>query len=268
MQRDLIGATITCPDAGAAAALYAAALGYDQLDAGRVSAAQAARWQAPALAGAACVRLVPPGLTRPWLRFIEQPVTPPPPFTTAGWAALEFTVTDCDQAVERLSGHGFRVLGPPADLDFAQGALRAGQVLGPYGEMLYLTQVRQQLPGYTLPVATRATDRLFIAILASADLDASLAHLAGHGIPEHARFRTGVAFVADAQGLPQDHQFDIATATLAPGCYLELDHVPALPPRARQPGLLPAGVAFITLSGAQPQMLSAPDGTHIELSAD
>jgi predicted acylesterase/phospholipase RssA len=160
MPAGLIGATITCPDAGAAAALYKAALGYVRLDSGHITPAQAQLWQAPALAGATCVRLVPQGRTAPWLRFISQPGTPTAAFTTSGWAALELTVQDCAQAVSRLAAHGFTIAGPAADLDFAEGALCAGQLHGPHGEMLYLTQVRHQVPGYDLPQAERAIDRL------------------------------------------------------------------------------------------------------------
>jgi hypothetical protein len=264
----LLGATITCPDAGAAATLYVAALGYMRLDDGLISETEALLWQAPALAGATFVRIAPEGLDAPWLRFIAQPGVVPAPFTTSGWAALELVVEDCDAAVARLSEHGFRVLGQAADLDFSEGAIRAGQLLGPYGEMLYLTQVIRQVPGYNLPVATRFIDRLFIAILATASIEGSLSELSGLGIAENARFWSAVPFIAKAHGLPSAHEFTIATATLSTGAYLEVDDLPGLSARERLNGLLPPGIAFMTLAASDPGFIASHSGLHLELSAD
>jgi hypothetical protein len=274
MSAGLIGATITCPDAGAAAALYETALGYQRVDSGAVTPDQARLWQAPALAGAACVRLAPvrltppgppPGLAGPWLRFISQPGPPPAAFTSSGWAALELTVQDCESAVARLAAHGFIVAGPAADLDFADGALCAGQVRGPHGEMLYLTEVRRQVPGYVLPQAAQPIDRLFIAILATPDLEASLAHQASLDLPESGRFQSVVPYIAAAQGLPHDHAFSFATTSIAPGHYLELDSLPGLAPRPRPQGLLPPGIAFITLAGTTEGFHTGPAGESFEI---
>ena len=262
----LRGATLTCEDAGAAADLYMHALGYTRLDHGHVSPSLAQFWQAPLLAGAAFICLTAPGQTAPWLRFIEQPGSAPAPFTTTGWAALELSVQDCDASIARLARAGFQIAGPPADLDFAEGALRAGQVRGPHGEMLYLTQINRQVPGYTLPQAQTSIDRIFIAILATTSLDTSLAHYTRLGAPENGRFQAAVPYIAEAQGLAADHPFSIATSALAPGHYLELDELPAATPaRPRPQGLLPGGIALLSVSGAVPGLITGPSGEMIEI---
>ena len=250
-----LGATIVCAALDDAVALYCEGLGFRLASRGRVASGLAAAWGAPGVAGARFAVLVPASGAACHLRFIEQPqAAPARPWTSTGWMALEFCVASSDAAMARLARAGFEIIGGAQDLEFSQGALRAGQVRGPFGEQLYLTEVRRQIDGYSLPRATCEVDGMFIAILATRDLDGCMKHYQRRfGCLKKDVFKAAVPFIARAQGLSADHEYEIGTVELQPGNYIEMDAMPLpLPDRTapphRQPGLLPAGIALVSLS--------------------
>ncbi len=241
--------TLTCPNLKVAVAAYELALGYRTLEAGRVEAPLAVAWGAPGVTGAAYAVLGPLSGEATFIRFVEVPGSQPyAPYSAYGWNAMELTVQDCDAAVAQLAVGPFTVVGPPEDLAFADGALRAGQVVGPHGEIIYLTQVRRQLPGFALPVAQSFVDRVFIMVLHGPAAQPGLEHYrAAFGNEASATFDVTVPFMAHYQGLPAQHPYRIGTLVLANGFYLEMDNSPAhIGPRAAPAGGLPPGIAMVT----------------------
>ncbi|WP_439532238.1 VOC family protein [Polymorphobacter sp.] len=249
------GATIVCQDVDRAMALYTDTLGFEPVENGRIAANVAASWGALGVAGARFGVLAPRSGAPFHLRFVEQPDTPPAaPYLSTGWTALEFTVTSSDTTIERLKAAGFEVLGAAEDLEFSKGALRAGQVQGPFGEVLYLTQINRQLDDYVLPHAQSDVDRMFIAILATRDVHGCMDHYHSEfGCPKKDTFEAAVPFIARAHGFGETHEYFVGTVELAPENYIEIDGMPThLPDRTgeahRQPGLLPAGVALVSMT--------------------
>ena len=70
------------------------------------------------------------------------------PYTTYGWSASELIVQDVDQLADDLADSPFEIIGPPKNLSFTDD-IRAMQVLGPANEILYLTQVKDNVPGWS-----------------------------------------------------------------------------------------------------------------------
>lgn len=248
--------TLGCPSLATAEAVYVAALGYRVVERGALPAALAAAWQAPAVAGAPYAVLAPQSGEETYLRFVEVPgVAPFAPYSAYGWNAIELTVEDCDAAVARLAEGPFTVVGPPEDLAFSEGALRAGQLVGPLGEIIYLTQVRRQMPGFELPPARSFVDRVFIMVLHGSAAQPGLDHYAAaFGNPASATFDVTVPFMAVYQGLPPDHPYRIGTLVLGAGFYLEMDNSPAhIGPRVAPAGGLPPGIAMVSFEVAEPQ---------------
>jgi len=253
-------ATIVSADADASAALYEDALEYQVLERGVIAAELALAWNAQEVAGARYVVLGPGRDADTLLRFIERrDAAVYPPYSCFGWNALELVVQNCDAAAARLGRRGFKMVGPPQDLDFSSGALRAAQMHGACGEVLYLTEIKRPLAGFDLPVAHRHIDRLFIAVLtgdtpqAGYDAYAQCFENAAGGI-----FQTAVPVIAQFQHLDAAHLFEVGTLQLAEQCYIEVDGAPyQVGVRPQQPGYLPPGIAMITLdTTAQPTQAS------------
>ena len=249
--REIICATIVCSDADAAAKQYCAALAFEIVESGTVSATLAASWGAHIMAGARTILLAPPSGAKSYLRFVESDlVTPPACYMTAGWNALEFTVASCDQAMESLLANGFTLLGAAEDLSFADGALRAGQVLGPNGEVLYVTQINRQIDNFVLPHTKCLVDKMFIVILGSNNVEQSTQYyMTDHNAEKKDVFEAPVAFIADFHGIDRETVFYVGTVGLDPEHYIELDGMPdTITPRAVVDGAMPGGIAMMTFS--------------------
>jgi hypothetical protein len=78
--------------------------------------------------------------------MIEPDTAPAPPLKTLGWNATEILVEDPVLLEPRLKDSPFRLIGPPAPLDF-NPAVVAMQALAPAGEHIELIEA----PPATLP---------------------------------------------------------------------------------------------------------------------
>jgi len=246
----LRAATIVCPDFDLATRAYRDFLDYRLAEQGRIDDALAAAWGSPRAGGARYQWLVPASGADVGIRLIESSAPETfKPYSALGWNALEIAVADCDRAVARLAAGPFRVVGAPQDLGFSDGALRAGQVVGPCGEVLYLTEIRRQVPGFALPAAECLVDRPFIVILHTPDADAALDGYHGRfGNIRTQTFQFPVDFMAEYQGLPKDHPYTLGTLALDGGGYFEIDTAPAhIPRRHAEEGGLPPGIAMVTV---------------------
>ena len=99
------------------------------------------------------------------------------PFRHQGWMSLEISVENVDALRPDLEGSPFRVIGEPANLDVSDD-IRAMQAIGPAGEVLYLTEIKAEVPPFELPFARCAVDRLFIPVLLAPDRERALVELA------------------------------------------------------------------------------------------
>ncbi len=212
----------------------------------RVSATQAEHWGMPALAGSRSVWLSNAS-GEPWLRFIEDAsAAPVDPFRHTGWLSLEINVLDVDALHQTLLDTPFRIIGHPADLDVSPH-IRAMQVMGPAGEVLYLTQIKQEVPGFDLPSARSAVDRLFIPVLLVSDRDEALALYEQFPNTQGNRFETRITVLNQAHDLTAETRHPVATVQLTGKSLIEIDELTGLTPRPVANCGLPTGISMIGL---------------------
>ena len=210
--------TLRVPSLAEAVAAYHA-LGYK--DAGASSAATIALSD-PALEGRPHHTIVMSEDPYQTLTMVEWEGEVPTPFAAPGWSAMEVLVKDLDALFEQLPA-AFTVLNPPAALSFSD-QIRAMQVAGPAGELIYFTGVSGEVPGFALPTPRRQVNQCFVMINAVSDIQQSIAFYAEllkceAPSPMPAR----VSILSRTNGLDEDHRHDIAPIALGPGQLFELD---------------------------------------------
>jgi len=261
--------TFTAPDLAAVADLYAEFLDYRQIDSGTVSTAQAEAWGAPAAAGSPWINLAPQAADDFVFRIIQGPVAPDyQPFASFGWNAAELIVRNVDALAERLNGSAFQIVGEPQDLSFSED-IRAMQVLGPGGELLYLTEFKKPVAGLDVPAPRCDVDRTFIVILGGPTMEELQAFYADRfGLPRAAVMESRVKGMSAAFGLSPEHRYPIAALPLAGQSLIELDEMPrAAAARPAADGCLPSGIAIVSFASEQGICLRGPAGEILELGA-
>jgi hypothetical protein len=230
-------------------ARYAAWLDYQPVERGVVDEALAASWGTPAALGQPYAICRPASGADVFLRFVAG-IAPPEyrPLRSHGWAAIEICVQDTLAVHARLGQSPFEIIGPPRELD-GMPAIFPMQVKGPDGEIVYLTEIRDDLPECDLPRARSLVDQLFIAVLACSDLRASMNWFERVlGIAGGAEIAITYTMLAKAFDLPITQKHRIATGLHERDCFLEFDqYPPQAVARPCRPGALPPGVALITL---------------------
>ena len=216
--------TLRVPSLADAVAAYHA-LGYE--DAGESSAATIALSD-PALEGLTHHSIVMSEDPFQTFTMVEWEGEISTPFTAPGWSAMEVLVEDLDTLFEQLPA-AFTVLNPPAALSFSD-QIRAMQVAGPAGELIYFTEVSGEVPGFALPKPTRQVNQCFVMINAVTNIQQSIAFYAGllqceAPSPMPAR----VSILSRTNGLDEEHRHDIAPIALGPGQLFELDQWVARP---------------------------------------
>ena len=247
--------TLGCADLAAAEEAYCRYLHYRRVGAGCVPAELAQLWGLEAAAGADYVLLAPTNDARHFIRLLQVDTGPGPrPFSAPGWSAAEVLVNDVDSLAHSLAGSPFTVVGPPADLSFTD-KIRACQVVGPAGEALYLTQIKGEIPGFSLAPTDRTVAHCFVVILAAASLSAAKdfyrTRFAVAGAPV---IDARVSMLSSAFGLPREQQHRISALTLGnPGYLIEVDELPStVGGRHGGPGLLPPGIAIVSFICSSP----------------
>ena len=256
----LRAATLTTPDVAAAQARYAEWLDYALAEDGQISDDLAASWGTPASSGRPYAVMRPASGADVFLRFVEGEIPADyQPLRTFGWAAIEICVQDTLKVAERMGRSPFEIIGPPKELD-GLPAIFPMQVKGPDQEIVYLTQIRSDLPAYDLPRAQSLIDKLFILVLACSDMDASMRWFdATLGIGAGREMEIVYSMLNQAFALPADTRHRLATGIHGRDCFLEFDQYPdeaTLRP-GRQDALMP-GVALVTLSHPSIDSLSGP----------
>ena len=242
----LRAATLSVADLDAAEARYRDYLDYTTIERGPLGADLAAAFEAPKAAAARTVVMQPASGAEIYLRLVEQPaVDGYAPLRTYGWNAIEICVQDVLSAHERVKDSPFEVIGPPREIE-GLPAIYPMQVKGPDGEIVYLTQIRDNLPAYDLPRATAPIDRLFILVIGASDMHASLKWLS-----ESLGFETGRVMdieyhmLADAYGTPRTDMHTISTGIHERDVFLEVDQYPSnATPRPQDEGMMAPGASL------------------------
>ena len=247
--RLLRAASITVKDPDATAARYRAFLDYEVVEDRETPADLAVSWGAPASAGARSVTMRPASGRDIFLRFIEgDPPSDYMPLRTFGWAAIEICVQDVLAVNARMRSSPFEIIGPPRELD-GLPSIFPMQVRGPDGEIVYLTQIRGDLPAYDLPRAQSQIDCLFILVLACSDMRASNAWFADVlKLSPGREMDITYTMLSQSFQTPPDQKFTISTLVHDRDVFLETDqYPPGAAQRPCRPGALPPGVAICTL---------------------
>ncbi len=269
----ILQVTLATPDLRASENAYVRLLGYRVGARGRISGKQANAWQRPAAEGARFVTVHPDAGNDFSFRFIEAPASGGyRAFSGFGWNAAELVVRDVDAMARHLADSAFDILGPPQDLSFTD-AIRAMQVRGPAGEILYLTQFKRDLEALPSPPARCDVDRVFIVIVAGPSLDSLLQfYISRFGVPTPQRMASRVKAMSEVFGLSPEHRYQIAALPLLGRCYIEADQ---MPPMAASPQTsldsLPPGIAIVSFRSpgqSASSCLTGPAGEIIELVAD
>jgi len=240
--------TIAAPELQHMIDSYRLFLGYQLVDHGRVSDAQASLWGLPSLTGRRYALMLPEGDGQTFLRFIESKPSPDYlPFKHMGWNAAELMVQDTDRAVARLAGSPFRIIGPPANLSISD-KIRAAQALGPSGEALYLTSFSEKLPQFDTPDAKHFIDRVFIVILGGPSVQTVNAFYKKHfGVADAAVVPCVISVLSNAHGMPSDTRHDLAALPLQGQSYIEVDRMPeGTASREAREGELPPAIAIVS----------------------
>ena len=210
----------------------------------KISDEQSAFWGVPHLAGCSTA-LLNNALGEPFLRIIEDPdCTVGDTLKQTGWMALEIVVADVDAIAASLNGSPFDVLRPVADLSLSD-QIRAVQVRGPAGEILYLTQIKGQVPPFDLPIARCAVDKVFIPVLCTHDRAASLSFYENLSGNTGLNFDTKITVINQAYGWDIERNHPVATLQLKRSTLIEIDQVDAAKPAETKPG---SGIFMVTFA--------------------
>jgi catechol 2,3-dioxygenase-like lactoylglutathione lyase family enzyme len=245
--------TLTTPDPAATAQAYCRWLDYIVADQGSISVDLALLWGHPALAGRRSVLLHAPQSPDTLLRLVETPALPAARIAQPGhgWNAMEVLVRDPYSLAGELQGSPFTLLIPPRPLPF-DAAIHAMQVVGPAGELLYLTALPAHRTILGLHAAQSRVDRPFIAILGCADVETVLAFYAqALGTPTISASPTVVKVINDSFGLPDQHRIALGIVKMPRDSLIEVDQLPAAArPRPSGVGELPTGFAVVSFACA------------------
>ncbi len=240
--------TLLATDGDALVSAYTSWLHQQVAAAGPLDADTAAATGYPQLAGARswllCNRV-----GRRWLQVIEdRSALSRDSLHSYGWMALEVLVADVDRLADSLRDSPFALLRPAADLDLSD-RIRACQVRGPAGEILYLTQIRGDVPPFELPACEAPVDHLFIPVLSSPSRERSLAQYGRIAGSDGLNFDTKITVLNQARGYALDRRHPVATLQLAGRCLLEIDQVADTAEPA--PGVY-SGMACVAFDCANP----------------
>ncbi|MEM9837781.1 MAG: hypothetical protein AAF830_01365 [Pseudomonadota bacterium] len=245
----LRAATLTVSDLQRSTDLYAKYFDYSIVEDGELSSDLAESWGTPASAGCKMTVMQPSSEADIFIRFVEQPpVDGFKALRSYGWNAIEICVADVLAANERMLNSPFEIIGPPREID-GLPAIYPMQVKGPDEEIVYLTQIRDDLPAFDLPRAATLIDKLFILVMGCSDMDAANEWMAKHcGLDMGRDMEIVYTMLAKAYGTSEEELHRISTMVHDRDVFLEVDQYPvAAIVRPRHNGMLVPGCAVGTL---------------------
>ena len=242
----VLSATLVTPDLEKSIEAYCGFLHQHVQSRGVVSESMARQWRLPSLAGAPVAWLANE-LDEPWLRFIEIEASEAvDPFRHSGWISLEINVSNVDSLRSGMDESPFEIIGEPANLDVSDN-IRAMQVIGPAGEVLYLTEVKAEVPPFELPFARCAVDRLFIPVLLAGDRDQTLEVYEQFADTSGVKFETKITVINRARQFDIGRRHPVATLQLRGSNLIEIDQLEGLRKRPSNSEKLPTGIAMISI---------------------
>lgn len=246
----ILGGLVTVPDLDAALRDYRDVLGMTLVESGPLSDDLAASWGCAGSAGKNMAVLQPASGAQCYIRLVEQPDHLDfKPTTSYGWAAYELTVQDVFGWPDRLTGSGFDVVGPPKELAGLPFFVPM-QVLGTGREMIYLNEVRENMPTTDLPDARSLTDHIFICILATPDrLGTVVWYRDNLHLTEADTYTLEYSMINKAFDKPAGTMSALTMVQKDRLPIFEVDDYPAeATERPRHDGMLPPGNALVTLA--------------------
>ncbi|MBU3672275.1 MAG: VOC family protein, partial [Sinobacteraceae bacterium] len=233
---------------------YGRWLGYKVRERGVVSADLATSWGTPKAAGRAYLLMSADAAPDVYIRAVQASpaalALPYKPLLTYGWNGIEIIVDDPDGLHAKLKDSPFRVIGEPAPLG-AYPSIRAFQVVGPSGEVLYLTAETGDRSRSLLPLPNGEVGRIFIMVIGGPDIEALLDfYTTPFGLTRNKPRSVPVGVLIRAQSLAPGTGLPLTTTRLAEhGNLIEFDGYSAnAGPRAVPEGDLPLGIISTSFS--------------------
>jgi catechol 2,3-dioxygenase-like lactoylglutathione lyase family enzyme len=244
----LRAATVTVADLDASACLYTKWLDYKLVERDVISRSLADSWGAPHCHNHRYVVLQPKSGKGIFLRLIEQ--VPMPGFRglrTYGWNAIEICVTDVLSVHDRLKESPFEIIGSPRE-NAGLANIHPMQVRGPDEEIIFLTQINDDVPPFRLPRATGLIDQIFIMVIGCSDMEASCEWFGDHlGLSVGERMEIAYTMLSKAYGREPSTRFTLTTMVDDQDVFLEVDQYPQeATQRPCRPSELPPGIAMTT----------------------
>lgn len=239
-------ATLTVSNLDRSQKLYCDWLDYSCVESGTICDTLAKSWGAPETSGRKYCVLQPASGADVFIRLIEQPVMDSyKTLRSYGWAAIEICNQDTLAVNARMENSPFEIIGPPKELD-GMPAIFPMQVKGPDQEIVYFTEIRDDLEAYDLPRAESLIDKLFILVIACRDIKVTGAWLETHLLIDKGRdIEIIYTMINQAFDLPMDTKHPITTLKHERDVFLEIDSYPdATIDRPSHDGMLPPCAAI------------------------
>jgi catechol 2,3-dioxygenase-like lactoylglutathione lyase family enzyme len=262
---DFFQVVLQVPEVEPVCAAYAAHLNYRVVQTGPLRDQTARRWGGGEMAGAHSALLQPESGAASFIRLVEGSAMPSP--GTLGWNAVELLVSDLNALANRLQSTVFTEFSPPQALSLSAD-VRLMQVLGPAGELLFLTEMNDR--SFGVSTAQSPTDRPFIVTCGTLDVPAALEWFRTTlGMPVHPAIDAVMPALNRIYGLAEGTRHPLGMVKASGPCILEFDGYPAgAPAKAQPPGRLPPGVALVSCSVDSLDALPSSLGAVTEVDDD
>jgi len=288
-------ATLTVSDLKRSQSLYCDWLDYNCIETGTISSELAESWAAPKTAKQPYAVLQPASEADVFIRLIKQPsVAEYKALRSYGWNAIEICTQNTPKVNARMERSPFEIIGPPKLIP-GLDSIYPMQVKGPDEEIVFLTQIKGDMPTHNLPRAESLIDKLFILVIACSNMEASKTWLQKHlMIDADKDMDINYTMINKAFGLKDGTQHRLCTMMHEKDVFLEIDQYPnGTIERPHHDGMLPPCAAigsfvhpdfeqlmainkdnWITppikrqgslYKGKRTATLRAPDGTLIEM---
>lgn len=248
----IIAATLTVKNINDTEKNYTSILGYKLEDEGYISYELACSWGAKKMQGKEWKLLKPLSNEPGSLRLVQGSIPKSyRPLGHFGWTAVEILIRDPDDMYKKMKNSVFEVIGSPRPLKTSPD-IKALQVLGVDGEILYLTNVSEGAsPMHILPSVKSNTDRVFIMVLGSKDHKNTIRFYNNHfGLlraTERVRARN---FIGDSYGLKDEgRELKMSTIQLGGSSLIQVDSMQASASIAPvEWDMLPPGIAMVSFA--------------------
>ena len=218
--------TIAAPDIEVVESWYTEWLEYSTCETGIITSSLAKSWATEEMKGRPYIVLQPKNREDVYLRVVEiDKVAKYKPMTTLGWNAFELICDDVYEVHKKLINSPFEIIGEPASLGGELDFIHAMQVEGPAQDILYITCDTKRASDTLLPACDSFVGRPFIVILAGNGVD-KIQNYYSEKFCMHRDedMQTPIGVIAKAQGLPEQHTFDMGFMSLSEtGNFIEYD---------------------------------------------